>query len=107
MLQRREGTMIKRALSVLFVVGTILLVASTAPRAVAEAAQPPAAAATKQRTFDFTYAATVRGLQPGQVARVWVPVPQSGDDQQLRVLQRDVPTAARETVEAKYGNHLL
>jgi transglutaminase-like putative cysteine protease len=52
----------------------------------------PAAAAAAEpltRTFRFTYQGTATGLDPGQKARVWVPVPQTTDDQTiLRIVKR-------------------
>jgi uncharacterized protein (TIGR03000 family) len=49
------------------------------------------AAAPRSREFLFTYAATVTGLKPGQVARVWVPVPPSTDVQRVRMVSQAHP----------------
>src|SRR5262245_1803761 len=40
--------------------------------------------APRVRTFQFTYAATITGMKPGQDARVWLPVPPSDDDQEVK-----------------------
>jgi hypothetical protein len=61
----------------------------------------------KSRTFDFTYAATVTGLKPGETARVWLPVPPSNSDQQVRQLKQELPGTPQETIEARFANHLL
>jgi uncharacterized protein (TIGR03000 family) len=49
------------------------------------------ASTPRAREFLFTYAATVTGLQPGQAARIWVPVPPSNEDQRVRVVPRAQP----------------
>jgi transglutaminase-like putative cysteine protease len=64
-------------------------------------------AAAKQRTFLFTYAATVTGLRPGQVARVWLPEPPSDEDQRVTTVRQDLPAPPLLGVEPRYGNHLL
>lgn len=52
------------------------------------------AATVPVRTFDFTYAATITGLPPGALARIWIPLPPSGEDQQVEVLERRLPASA-------------
>jgi transglutaminase-like putative cysteine protease len=64
----------------------------------------------RQRTFLFTYSATVTGLEPGQEARVWVPVPRPGAAQDVRIESMDLPAkppnlTVRE--EKQYGNRIL
>jgi transglutaminase-like putative cysteine protease len=66
-----------------------------------------ATAAPRTRTFLFTYGATVTGLPAGQAVRVWLPVPPSNDDQQVRMVAWELPGASRSTREPKYGNDLL
>jgi transglutaminase-like putative cysteine protease len=61
----------------------------------------------QQRTFDFTYSATVTGLKPGQTARVWLPVPSSGPNQKVRILKRQLPARGKIAREAKFGNRIL
>jgi transglutaminase-like putative cysteine protease len=60
------------------------------------------APASRTRTFQFTYAATVTGLKADESARVWLPVPQSSDEQDVTVVS--APKGARLTKEKKYGN---
>jgi uncharacterized protein (TIGR03000 family) len=57
----------------------------------------------KTRTFEFTYAATVTGLPPGKMARIWLPVPSSGDDQDVTILS---PANAKTEREPQYGNQI-
>jgi transglutaminase-like putative cysteine protease len=67
----------------------------------------PEAAKPRARTFEFTYAATVTGLEPGQAARVWLPVPPSDDDQDVTILARKLPAEGRIAREPVYGNRVL
>jgi transglutaminase-like putative cysteine protease len=65
------------------------------------------AAAPKSREFLFTYAATVTGLKPGELARIWLPVPQSNAYQEVRTVAKKLPGQARSGKEAKFGNQIL
>jgi len=56
----------------------------------------------KSRTFEFTYEATVTGLGKGQKAKVWVPVAQSGDDQDVKLLTHEVK-GGDEGAKGKFG----
>jgi transglutaminase-like putative cysteine protease len=58
----------------------------------------------KSRTFDFTYEATVTGLQPFQPYRLWIPVPRSNEHQEVMLVEATNSNFARETREPKYGN---
>jgi transglutaminase-like putative cysteine protease len=65
-------------------------------------------AALRTRSFDFTYSATVTGLKPGQIARVWVPLARSTPDQKVTVLKRTLPEGvSRVGDEPKSGNRML
>jgi uncharacterized protein (TIGR03000 family) len=70
----------------------------TAPEEASKAEGP------KTRTFDFTYAATVTGLPAGKTARIWLPVPSSGDDQDVTILTKPDGKIER---EAQYGNQVF
>jgi transglutaminase-like putative cysteine protease len=59
----------------------------------------------KERTFDFTYEATVTGLKEGQKARVWLPVPRTTGDQEVKV--GPLPAGGKITEEPRYGNRML
>ncbi len=60
------------------------------------------AAAPRTRTFQFTYSATVTGLKPDEAARIWLPVPQTTNDQDVTVVA--APKDAKLTKEKKAGN---
>jgi transglutaminase-like putative cysteine protease len=59
------------------------------------------------RAFQFAYAATVTGLRPGEKARVWLPVPPSNEDQDVRVVKEDLPAEGHVATEPEYGNRIL
>jgi transglutaminase-like putative cysteine protease len=61
----------------------------------------------KGRDFLFTYQATMTGLQPGQAARVWLPVPPSNEDQDVRLVREDLPAEGHVATEPEYGNRIL
>jgi transglutaminase-like putative cysteine protease len=60
----------------------------------------------KSRTFKFTYEVTVTGLAPGQEARIWLPVPQSTDDQEILKVEKSFPTEPSLNTETKLGNQM-
>jgi transglutaminase-like putative cysteine protease len=62
--------------------------------------------ATK-RTFLFTYAGAVTGLKPGEKARVWLPVPPTNEDQEVKLESQQLPAEPREGKDAEYGNRVL
>jgi transglutaminase-like putative cysteine protease len=79
-----------------------------APAVLALALLVPAAEdAPASRTFRFTYAATLTGLRPGQLARVWVPVPPDNEDQAVRRVATDLPAPPRAGRDPTYGNEVL
>jgi len=59
------------------------------------------------REFTFTYGATITDLAPGALARIWLPLAQSGRYQQITIDGVDVPGEPRYTTESRYGNRLL
>jgi len=61
----------------------------------------------KSRTFLFTYAATITGLPPGGMARVWIPVPPSDGEQTVKIAGRDFPVEPRFGQEATNGNGMF
>ena len=66
----------------------------------------------KSRSFEFTYEATVKGLDKSKKAKVWVPVAQSNDDQDVKLLSHAVKAGADKvqgklTVESEYHNKLF
>jgi transglutaminase-like putative cysteine protease len=75
------------------------------PTALSAADDRPAA--PRVRTFQFTYAATITGLKPGQDARVWLPVPPSGDEQEVEIVTKDLPAEGAIRTERPHGNRIL
>jgi transglutaminase-like putative cysteine protease len=61
----------------------------------------------RQRTFEFTYQATVTGLPAGRSARIWVPIPPDDADQRIAVVKKTLPDEARTNREPEYGNRIL
>src|SRR5437879_3581470 len=86
-----------------------LLLAALLP--VARSSEPPPTSAKREasrtRTFLFTYSATVTGLPAGKVARIWLPVPPSNEDQEVSIVSRSLPAKEQLAREAKYGNQVL
>ncbi len=70
---------------------------------------PPKAApaAAKSRTFRFIYAATVTGLAPDQKARIWLPVPPTNEDQEVRLVAKQLPAEGKIDTEPKFGNQIF
>jgi transglutaminase-like putative cysteine protease len=61
----------------------------------------------KSRSFVFTYRATVTGLPAGKLARIWVPVPPSNEDQDVQIVSKHLPAAGEISREPKFGNQIL
>jgi transglutaminase-like putative cysteine protease len=61
----------------------------------------------KKRHFLFTYAGKVKALQPGQTARVWLPVAVSGPQQTVVLRKRETPAAGKIYKEPQYGNTMF
>jgi transglutaminase-like putative cysteine protease len=61
----------------------------------------------KARTFKFTYEVTVTGLAPGEQARVWLPVPQTTDDQEVLAVDKHFPAEAALNTETRLGNQMF
>lgn len=76
-----------------------------AVRAEPQTAEP--GRSVKQRSFRLDYGATLRELPDGAKVRVWLPVPQSNEFQEVKGLGVDVPGKAEGHVEPKYGNRIL
>lgn len=64
--------------------------------------------APKSRSFEFTYAATVKGLAPGKTARIWAPVPPTSDAQTVTIEKDSIKPAGYKIGQEKlYGNRIL
>lgn len=61
------------------------------------------------RVFDLSYAASVKGVRPGEAVRLWLPIPKDSGEQAVRMLERRNPVSVRTSIgkEAKYGNSML
>src|SRR5215213_4330783 len=60
----------------------------------------------KTRTFKFVYETTVTDLKPGQEARVWLPVPQTTDDQEVLKVETTFPVKPSVNSESTFGNKM-
>jgi transglutaminase-like putative cysteine protease len=67
----------------------------------------PSASQAKSRSFTFTYAGAVTGLQPGEKARVWLPVPPSNADQDAQLQSKHLHAEGKIGKEPLYGNEIL
>ncbi len=61
----------------------------------------------KSRRFDFTYAARVKQLPVGANVRVWLPVPQSNEDQTIERVDSSLPLNPSMAAEPGFGNKVL
>jgi transglutaminase-like putative cysteine protease len=81
----------------------LVALATVVPLSAADSGKP---AAGQSRTFLFTYSATVTGLTPGAKARIWLPVPPSNEDQEVKVEKQDLPGETKVETESEYGNKI-
>lgn len=63
--------------------------------------------AAKHRTFDFSYDATVKGLAPGKMARVWTPLPPSTEWQTIDAVQINAPVTPEISTDPLAGNRMF
>lgn len=72
-------------------------------------AEPANAAddAAKSREFEFTYGAGVKDLPADAKVRVWIPVPQSSEYQQVEQISQSLPAEPSVGTEQKFGNKIL
>jgi transglutaminase-like putative cysteine protease len=59
------------------------------------------------RSFLFTYAGRVTGLEPGETARVWLPMAASNGQQEVTVQSQQLPGKASIAKDKEYGNTIL
>jgi transglutaminase-like putative cysteine protease len=55
----------------------------------------------------FNYAATITGLPQGKVARVWLPVPPSNEDQEAQLVSKKLPAEGQIGRDSEFGNRIL
>ena len=63
--------------------------------------------AIKHRSFQFTYAGTVKELPPGKKVSVWLPVAVSGPEQDVKIISQKLPGEGKIYQEKQYGNTML
>lgn len=61
----------------------------------------------KARVFRFDYGATANRIPNGAHVRVWLPVPQTNEHQEVRALERSLPAKGQVAIEPRYGNKVL
>jgi transglutaminase-like putative cysteine protease len=61
----------------------------------------------RSRSFQFDYEATVTGLLPDDHTRIWLPVPTNSPDQNVEILEFELPGAATMGRESRFGNRIL
>ncbi|HMF11647.1 MAG TPA: transglutaminase domain-containing protein [Gemmataceae bacterium] len=61
----------------------------------------------RSRTFSFTYSATVTDLEPGKKARIWLPIPPSNAEQDVKIESKDLPAEGKLGKEGQYGNEMI
>ncbi len=61
----------------------------------------------RARAFQLKYAAQITDLPREGKVRVWIPVPPSNGDQEVKRLETTFPAKAQEGSEEKYGNQVL
>jgi transglutaminase-like putative cysteine protease len=89
----------------LLLVGTALLAPAQLRR---DATASPAPAAPEVRRFELTYRAVAADVPPTAGAvDLWIPYPQSDENQQVEVLAVTAPAAYEVTVEPRFGNRVL
>src|SRR5262249_31283501 len=70
--------------------------------------EPVAQEKAKSRHFEFTFAATVKGLPPGKAARIWIPVPSSSSTQKVTMDKDYIQLPGYKIGQERlYGNRIL
>jgi transglutaminase-like putative cysteine protease len=64
-------------------------------------------AAPTSRQFVLTYAGEVTGLKPGETVRLWLPLPPTNSDQEVRIVRQELPAKGDVGREPVYGNDIL
>ena len=96
-----------RYLMVMIAIGLVGFGLPTAVSSAPEEKPSAKASPPKTRTFAFSYSATLTGLEPGKTARIWIPVPPSNEDQEVKIESKDLPGTEQISTEPKYGNQVL
>jgi uncharacterized protein (TIGR03000 family) len=69
----------------------------------------PKATPSKERHFLFTYGGKIKNLPPGKEANVWLPLADSGPEQQVSISNLNLPPGSKteSTTEKLYGNSMI
>lgn len=70
-------------------------------------AEEKAALAKRERHFRFAYGATVADVPPGKKVRVWLPVPPSNSEQDVKIASQQLPAGFAIADDKKTGNRYL
>jgi transglutaminase-like putative cysteine protease len=91
-----------------FVLSSLIIMPHLAVRSADSITEDKAkSAGAKQRTFNFTYSAVVTGLTPGKSARIWIPIPPTNEDQEAKIISKELPGTEQIASEPKFGNQIL
>lgn len=86
----------------------LLLLSSLSCQLGAQATSEDGKFSPPARTFRFTYSFTVKDIPSGaKRVRVWIPLPQTDQHQNVRLLAAKAPVKMRMTQEAGYGNRMM
>jgi hypothetical protein len=99
--------MVENAMRVMWVCGVVLLSVFAFPAMAQTTAPSLAWQPSRRRTFFFTYSGTISGIEPGKIARVWLPIPPSDADQQVELITRNLPAKGSIATEPRCGNSIL
>src|SRR4051794_30684473 len=91
------------ASSLLFFATSIFLVATL----FAADTQTQASLHPSERHFTFDYNFTVRNTDPGKPLRIWIPLAETNNSQQVRVISKTGDLPLKQTRETEYGNAML
>src|SRR5688572_14783423 len=62
--------------------------------------------AARERKFQLDYGVVISGLKPGENVQVWLPVPQTNEDQTVLELPGKFPVKPQVNTETLYGNKI-
>jgi len=85
-----------------------LLTSFSGMNVAADDKEPAQKEGTTNRHFEFTYATTVKGLPPGKMARIWIPVATSSSVQKVTMDKDSINLPGYKIGQEKqYGNQIL
>jgi len=63
--------------------------------------------APKSRNYKFTYAATITELPPAKTVRIWIPVPPTTSEQEVKLLSKKFAVEPTIGTDPVYGNKIM